>query len=177
MSEELNLADGNIREIMRLRGLLAVAEADAAALRSAAQTYRNARELIMRDSEQFSDAECLAIIREKNVADSLLAKLLADLHGGAALLAELTELRAERDDLRHHFDAAVRRGDGCLAELTDLRAALATAQTEIDRSQPIVIAAARLVETIRGDGNGRCWVSAHEADGLRSALEKARRDG
>lgn len=37
----------------------------------------------------------------------------------------------------------------------------------------IVEATAALVETIRGDGNGRCWCRAHEADVLRHELEKA----
>lgn len=70
------------------------AQADSAALRQAIQAYRNARELLMRDPEQFSDAECLAIIREKQAADTAIAAMLTADHSGAALLAELEAARA-----------------------------------------------------------------------------------
>lgn len=95
MSHEINEADGNIREIQRLRGLLALAEADNAALLAIA---RRANRVVT-----------------YNEAMEYVARLNAD-HPGAALLTELA----------------------------DLRGALASAQAELDHSQPIVLAAARL---------------------------------
>jgi hypothetical protein len=81
------------------------AEANNAALRQAIQAYRNARELLMRDPEQFSDAECLAIIREKQAADTAIAAMLITEHPGAALLAELEAARTIVATLRQHRDA------------------------------------------------------------------------
>ena len=144
-SEEIKSTSGVIKEVHRLRGLLALAEADAAAL------YDAIRE---------AKACCTDGIH------------WVDCEGEAE--PEPCELWIALDDMLQAFANAEHPGTALLAELTDLRATLASAHAELDRAQPIVIAAARLVETIRGDGNGRCWCAAHEADGLRSALEKAR---
>ena len=162
MSEDIALSDANIREIQRLRGLLAAsaererivvedkerAWTDAAALRGLITSYQNARYQLENHLNELSDDEVLMRIREKKAAEDGLKRALYVDYPGASIYTDLA----------------------------DLRAALTTAQQELDVSQPIVIAAARLDASIRGDGNGRCWCGAREADQLRSALEQAGRD-
>lgn len=81
-------------------------------------------------------------------------------HPGAELLAELEQ---QRDVIKRQ----VAQSAADHQALTELRGALATAQAELDRSQPIVIAAARLAS----GPDSEAWQA------LYAALEKGKSDG
>lgn len=92
MSHEIAETNGLIKEIHRLRGLLALAEADAAALRQAIWSARF--DIHYRHKDYWTWEEC-----PKPTCYPLREALAAE-HGGAALLSELAELRAENARLR-----------------------------------------------------------------------------
>jgi|GEM_PF-2606422 hypothetical protein len=174
MSEEIAAAAGDLATVQQLRAELATAQALIAGqkrlLTQAQERERIATEAYNQQQTSQRELEALyqaALVdwqkaRADNAALLGIARRAHQVATYATALDDLSALNAE------HPGAAL------LSELTDLRGALATAQAELDRSQPIVIAAARLDATVRGDGNGKCWVSAHEVDGLRRALEQAR---
>lgn len=116
MSHEINEADGNIREIQRLRGLLAQAEADASALREAGDRFHYA--VVM--NRAFDDRyDQLTIERSKMLMDLVKAK-----HPGAALLSELEAARTVIQLARAGFGTEEDIGRGYAFDPVALTAAI-----------------------------------------------------
>lgn len=188
MSEEVATAAADRAWTERLTAenaeLRTIAERLGEELRTADAEIAAAKELIdgMRRTIAESAAReaglSLAADQYSESRDQWMLKAKAAEADAAALVAEYKRIRAMREAGLY---GSARLEESALLEKEHPGAKLLTEYHHLLTLAPVATAAARLAETIRpstssgqaGDGTGKCWCAAHEADALRRELEKA----